>query len=177
MKSLLFVAAALSGLSQPKTFDQTIQFTGGTLGRTVTVCIDGSEVKTTMAGRLTFRDQNRSWSSYCADVRSPIAGGQFTHVRIGSAKLAGPNYRKAGHIVAKYLKLAKTADECAAIQLAVWEAVEDGGQTADFGSGRFMAQASDKVISLAQQAYQAGQDAGEGTYMQSQDGGQSQMTT
>ena len=169
-----FIVAATVADSVPHT--QSVQYTNSTLGRTVTVCIDGQKVETTFAGRLAFRDQTHGWFSYCADVRSPVHTGQTYSVRVQNTTKMSSNVRRAGNIVSRYFYSAKTADECAAIQLAVWEAIEDGGQEADFTAGAFQTRASVPVLTLAQQMYQGGSQDGNAVLLVAGGAGQSQIT-
>lgn len=106
--------------------------------------------------------------------------GQVFWVQPGRTSRIGGNVAKAGNIVAKYLKAAKTNDECAALQLAVWEALEDGGVQPDFANGRFAVRASDAVLDLAVEAYQAIGEPGDSLWLQAGGGsgdGQNQITT
>jgi hypothetical protein len=153
-----------------------VQFARSLVGRHVTVCIDGRQTKTTFAGKLGFRGQNRSWQSLCADVRSPMADGLVFRVLPGSSTKAGGRVALAGNIVAKYFHQAKTADQCAGLQLAIWEAIEDGGEKPNFGAGRFMAMANDVTMDLAEMYYDAISQAGDAAFLPGQ-GGQSQISS
>lgn len=153
-----------------------VQFAKSLVGRQVTVCIDGRQTKQTFAGKLGFRDQKRSWQSLCADVRSPMVNGQLFRVLPASSAKFGGRVALAGNIVAKYFYQAKTADQCAGLQLAIWEAVEDGGEKADFGTGRFMAMASDVTMDFAEMYYDAISQTGDAAFLQG-DGGQSQLSS
>ena len=64
------------------------------------------------------------------------------------------------------------------MQLAVWEATEDGGEQADFNSGRFSASASPAVISFAQHYYDNADPNGDALFLEasSKAGGQGQVT-
>lgn len=148
-----------------------VQFARSTIGRNVTVAIDG-RAKTTFAGKLGFRDQNRTWQAVCAEVRKPISAGQFFMLRPVNSQKVGGNIALAGNIVAKHFDSARTADQCAALQLAVWEAVEDGGKFPNFGTGRFRAMASSGVLDLASDFYESIIEAKEAAYLETvQDGG------
>lgn len=147
-----------------------VQFAQSTSGRTVTIAVDG-RLKETFAGKLGFRDQNRTWQAVCAEVRKPITSGQFFMLRPVNSQKVGGNVALAGNIVAKHFNNAKTADQCAALQLAVWEAVEDGGKQANFGFGKFRAMASPAVIDLANDFYESINDAKQAAYLETVDGG------
>lgn len=160
-----------------------VQFSGQVRGQSVTVCIDGRFVETTFAGKLSFSDPNRRWMSVCADVRAPIAGGQRYVVGPVNSRLVGGGVTLAGNIVAKWFESAQTAEQCAGLQLAVWEAIEDGGLSADFSSGHFMANASPAALAYARKYYQASAESGEAVFLQAQNGtgsgggGQSQISS
>lgn len=156
-----------------------VQFARSTVGRNVTVAIDGRS-KTTFAGKLGFRDQNRTWQAVCAEVRKPITAGQFFMLRPVNSQKMGGNVALAGNIVAKHFDSARTADQCAALQLAVWEAVEDGGKVPNFGSGRFRAMAAYNVLDLASDFYESIIEAKEAAYLetvQDGNGGQGQLSS
>lgn len=148
-----------------------VQFSGQVRGQTVTVCLDGRFVETTFAGKLSFRDANRRWISVCADVRAPISGGQRYVVGPVNSRLVGGGVTLAGNIVAKWFNAAQSAEQCAGLQLAVWEAIEDGGLAADFSSGRFQAKASPVALAYARKYYQAAGEDGEAVFLQAQGGG------
>ncbi len=153
-----------------------VQFAQSGLGRSVTVIVDG-RAKNTFAGKLNFREQNRSWQSVCAEVNKPISAGQFFTVRPVNSQKVGGNVALAGNIVAKHFNSAKTADQCAALQLAVWEAVEDGGKTPNFMQGRFRAMASPAVLHHAEDFYQAIIEAKAAAYLETAQGGQGQLSS
>ena len=154
-----------------------VLFAQSGLGRNVTVIVDG-RAKTTFAGKLRFREQHRSWQSVCAEVRKPISTGQIFQVRPVNSQKVGGNISLAGNIVAKHFDAARTPDQCAALQLAVWEAVEDGGKTPNFQQGRFRAVASPAVLHHAEEFYQAINEAKDAAYLETaQGGGQGQLSS
>lgn len=147
-------------------------------GREVQVAIDG-EAKTTFAGKLIFGDGNSTWTSVCADVRAPISNGQTFAVRSRSSRSASERVARAGNIVAKYFKQARTPDQCAALQLAVWEALEDGGDKPNFYGGHFQARASKAVMDDAEVFYDGIWVGDEAVFFeagQGEGGGQGQLT-
>jgi hypothetical protein len=187
IKAWILFAVAASAVPQPEAIQ--VQFAKQVGGKPVTVMLDGRHVKSTFAGVLGFRDRSSSWRSVCADVRSPIRQGQSFAVRPYSAGKMKPGVAKASRIVSRFLYAVESAEQCAALQLAVWEAIEDGGNQANFGAGRFQARASARVLSLAAELYQAGppQPGGQGEQIQqerepiyllpvSHVGGQAQLT-
>jgi hypothetical protein len=172
----LAIAGLLAAASSPRPVE--VQFVQGTTGRTVTIMIDGRQTRTTFAGKLGFRERNRSWQSVCGNVRAPMTNGSFFRLKPLSSKQVGGRIALAGNIVAKYFASARTADQCAGLQLAVWEAVEDGGDHADFSTGQFRAAAPAAAMDYAQDFYEAITDAKEAAYLESQDsGGQDQFST
>lgn len=80
------------------------------------------------------------------------------------------NIRKAGNIVAKYFNEAQTPEQCAGLQIAVWEALEDGGSSPDFFSGKFQVQADPASIVYAEHYYTAVNTPGQATMLQSTSG-------
>lgn len=170
----LVVAMTVSKSAPSKPFP--MQFFTEVSGSRVTVCLDGRKIERTVAGKMGFKDSTRQWMSVCADVRAPIRLGQTVWARAWHTSSLGGNVKKAGNIVAKYFKAATTSDQCAGLQLAVWEAIEDGSKTPDFSSGRFQAKASQDVIRFASHYYQAIETNGEAIFLQTQPGnGQSQV--
>lgn len=133
----------------------TVQYAQTTIGRTVSISLDGKPARSEFAGKLGFRDRDSSWTSVCADIRSPVEPGSFFAVQVQSSTKTGGNIALAGNIVGRYFKEAQTPDECAGLQLAVWEAIEDGGAKPDFGAGKFRVKATDAVLHFAQEYYGA----------------------
>jgi hypothetical protein len=143
-----------------------VRFAHAEIGRNVRICLDGRTFESAFAGKLRFQDETHSWLSVCADVRSPITEGQFFAVKArGSADLGG-NLTKAGNIVARWFSAARTPDQCAGLQIAVWEAIEDGDARPDFLGGRFQVIASPAVMAYAQSYYQSIGQSGNATYLQ-----------
>ena len=176
IRAWIALGLAVNFIQGPNVFQ--VQFGGHVTGRTVAICLDGRTVKNSYAGKLSFRDSRRAWTSYCANVRGPVRQGQIFPVRELSSKKAGGSVAIAGNIVAKYFKLAQNADQCAGLQLAIWEAIEDGGLKPNFAAGRFQARASLAVMANAEEFYQAAEAPGEALYLQTGNGGggQSQIT-
>lgn len=159
MSLALAVASTIGQLMFPPTF--AVQYATELKGREVVVSIDGRQPHTTFAGKLGFRDrQNVTVASVCCDVRSPVVLKQAYVVQVFATQRYGGNVKKAGNIVAKYFNSATTADQCAGLQLAVWEAMEDGGAQPNFLAGAFQALGNDNVMRYAEGYYQATADAG-----------------
>ncbi|HWD37642.1 MAG TPA: hypothetical protein VG944_02255 [Fimbriimonas sp.] len=163
--NVLGLAAAVALYQTPPAQPVLVQFAKSMVGRNVTVCIDGNFVENTFAGKLGFREATRSWVSICANVRAPIVSGQFYTVHPKhTSKLKG-RMKLAGNIVAKYFRLAQTPDQCAGLQIAVWEAIEDGGATPDFSTGRFRVRANQEALQYAAMYYAAVQQEGDAVFL------------
>ena len=171
--------AAIAVLLQPvlsNNNEMTIQYGQEYLGKIVTLRTDAGFVKT-FAGKLAFTDGERSWCSVCADLHRHISPGLVFKVRIENSKDVAGNIAKAGHIVARYFNEAKTAQQCAGLQLAVWEMLEDGGQTPDFFNGHFAVETDPATLAFAGKYYEAGNgSAGNAAYLHSA-GNQSQLSS
>lgn len=175
MEQLALAFALLSQMASPsKPF--SVQFVAEQSGRTVQVCLNGTKVETCFAGKLGFRDGKNSWTSVCGAVHSPVRLGQAFPVVACRTTVVGGGVKIAGNIAAKYFKAAVTPDQCAGLQLAVWEAIEDAGSRPDFHSGRFQANASPAVLGYAAQYYQAATTPGTAIFLQTGNSGQSQVT-
>ena len=161
-------AASAIGSQQP----MPIQFVQSVTGTTVTVCIDGQKVEETFAGKLGFRDASSSWTSVCADVRSPVRAGQIYGVHLLHTSKVGGNVAKAGNIVAKFFRAAQTDAQCAGLQLAVWKALEDGADQPDFSTGHLQARASIPILAYANYYYQAINTPGDALYLMAAGAGQ-----
>ena len=153
-----------------------IQFVRSITGMNVEVLLDGQHLKTSSAGRLYIRSATNSAGSYCGDIRSPMRSGQYFSVVQRNSKDVGGNIAKAGNIVAAGFHKARTNAECAALQLAIWEAVEDGGKLPDFSSGHFAARAPSNVLALAAEFYEAVSTPGKAILLQTGGDGQDQFT-
>jgi len=154
-----------------------VRFAKSLTGRSVTVWIDG-KIENTFAGKLGFQEENTSWQSVCAAVKRPIVAGQFFGLRAARSEQVGGNIAKAGNIVAHYFTTARTADQCAGLQLAVWEAIEDGNASPDFLGGHFQVKTTPAVMAYALAYYKGGVDnPGKATYLIATNTEQDQLTT
>jgi hypothetical protein len=120
----------------------------------VTVSIDGRN-RPTYAGKLRFQDDKHSWESVCADVSSPIMIGDSYEMKKESSIRHGGNIAKAGRIVAKYFKQARTPEQCAGLQIAVWTAIEEGTPTPNFNGDHFRVEADPVSLRYARYYYSA----------------------
>lgn len=165
---LLALPIILHGMA-PKPFP--VRFVQSAMGRNVTISIDGGKPRATFAGKLGFRDASHEWMSVCANPRAPISAGQAFRVRTWSTLTFGGSVKLAGNIVSRSFRSAMTADQCAGLQLAVWEAIEDGGWNPDFSSGHFRVNASAAVLAAASDFYAGLGEDGDAIFLQSDSGG------
>jgi hypothetical protein len=168
----MIAVAALAGSLAAWHAPYNVQFVGEGVGEQVALSIDGGPVEKVFAGKLTFRDNNTMWQSVCADVRSPISAGQVFGVQLKKSS-AVKEVSMAGRIVAMFFNNAKTPDQCAGLQLAVWKAIEDGDSQLDFGYGHVQVQANPAALNYAVYYFRSAQSTiggagiqGEATYFQ-----------
>ncbi|HSI72801.1 MAG TPA: hypothetical protein VK934_06450 [Fimbriimonas sp.] len=149
-----------------------VKFARELSGRGVLVSVNGAAPHAGFAGKLAMQAQNgRTVASVCANPGAPVVMGQVFPVRRLSSRWIGGRIAGAGNIVSKYFMQAQTADQCAALQLAVWEAVSDGGPLPDFEGGRFQAGSTDTIMELAAQFYDAFGEPGDAIFLQTGEGG------
>lgn len=183
MKSIILPTIILSGLTlagSAQALDLT--FTGLSLpdAKTASISVNGGAFSSVYAGQLNFSSANGTLSSYCADALSPLNSAKNPYA-VSSLNLdIQTNLGKAGTIISNSQASALTAAQQAGLQLAVWEAIYDGGTTFDANSACFRAtNVSDEILGYASQYY--------GTYCNTpsngvtyfatnQPGGQSQLT-
>jgi len=169
MSGTLFAAAALAlhGVTGGATLskEMTIRYASAYLGKVVTVRTD-SGITRTFAGKMVFQNETTSWCSVCANIHRHISEGSTAQWRLHSTKEVGGNIRRAGNIVARYFNEAKSAEQCAGLQLAVWEALEDGGDTPDFLNGHFAASADAMTMAFAAKYYEAVNTAAEAVFFE-----------
>lgn len=147
----------------------TVQFVGHVRGENVQIRLDGRTVKRTFAGKLAIRDRRTTVYSVCGNVRGPVGNGQFFNVKPMKSS-SDSRLALAGSIVTNCFEVARTDAQCAGLQLAVWEAMEDGGRSADFQGGRFQANGSKEALAWAEAFYDE-QKAGEALFLWTGDGG------
>jgi hypothetical protein len=181
MKRLIlpvFAAVALAGSAQA--LDLT--FAGMSLPNSekASISVNGSSFTNVYAGQINFTSSTGSLSSYCADALSFLNNGSHSYTVSQLTLTPDTNIGKAGTILANNQAGALTAAQQAGLQLAVWEAIYDGGTTFDANGASFKAKnVSDEILGYASQYY--------GTYCNTptngvmslstnQAGGQSQMT-
>ena len=119
-------------------------------------------------------------STYCADALSRLNSASNSY-NVSQLNLSlNTNLGKAGTILANNQAGAITAAQQAGLQLAVWEAIYDGGATFDASNAGFKAQnVSSEILGFASQYYAtySTTPTNSVTYFGSTGaGGQSQMT-
>jgi len=158
--SLVLMASTL-GLSD----GFVVQFAQGVQGKSVTVLLDG-RIEHTFAGKMGFRSATGSWLSVCANIRKPIVEGQYYSARIRDTAAVGGNVALAGNIVAKFFNRAHTPAQSAALQIAVWEALEYGDSAMGPNSGSFQVRADPEVLALAEEYYEGRKGPGHANFME-----------
>lgn len=126
-------------------------------GQGVSLTFD-SNVMSVFAGKLQFQNQSNGnkFLTVCADLTRPISPGQSYNVDPQFSALSTPAVKRAGNIVAANFFGANTNFKAAALQVAVWEALYDGGSSPSFTGGRFCLNgASQNLTSQATEYYQA----------------------
>ncbi len=133
-------------------YAEDLKFTGLGLkdALTVKIALNGGDYKSTKAGILKMTDGAQTFESYCADVFSPMNTSYHSYTSSTVDFDAGTNLAMAGRIVANSYFDAKTAAQQAALQIAVWSAIHNGGNSFDDKGSVFSVQGlSSEVLSLA----------------------------
>lgn len=174
---LLFVGAAAS--NSALAIDLT--FSGMSLpdAQTASISVNGSSFTSVYAGQLTFSSSSGSLSTYCADALSFLNSSAHTYTQSSLTLTPDTNLGKAGTILANSQASALTAAQQAGLQLAIWEALYDGGTSFD-ATGKFAVNgASAEALGYASQYYASYCVTPSNcvtSFSTSQSGGQSQMT-
>ena len=104
----------------------------GTLTGTVTFS-NGSEhehqTEDVYIGKLLFTDDHSTFATVCADLSSPLDHEFHPYTDTDTNPLLDTNLSKAGNIVQADFNKATNAQSAAALQLAVWSALYNGGTT------------------------------------------------
>ena len=182
--SALIAGTALSAISSADTANLT--FAGlaysGTLSGNVTFLDSVTNTNTTenvYIGKLLFQDGSSEFETVCADIGSIVDGSSHTYSVSYTNPLDGTNLSKAGDIVAADFNQANDAQSGAALQLAVWSALYNGGSTFNAnGSGFQVTGVSNSVLQQAAAYYSDLNLNGSATYFSIAPGfgGQSQLT-
>jgi len=150
-----------------------------------TATISGHTSGTFYCGLLNFTDGSNScglgtnFNTICVDLDHEIGGGASWGADCLDSNTQGGGLQLAGNIIASYYGLVTTNEQASGLQLAAWEAVYDGGLTADFSNGNFVVNnASSGALAWAALYYDTGSVVpGNAHYLRPADGsgGQGQM--
>ena len=169
MTGTFFAAAAFAfhGVASMAAVDRdlTVQYAAAYQGKVVQVRTDEG-IRRTYAGKMMFHSEGGTWCSVCANIHKHIGGGDIVQMHLHSSKDVGGNIAKAGNIVARFFNEATSPEQCAGLQLAVWEALEDGGNTPDFQNGHFAAQSDAITMAYAMNYYAAVNTAADAVYFE-----------
>ncbi len=174
---LSLAAVAISGSAQA--IDLT--FSGMSLpdAQTASISVNGSSFTSVYAGQLNFATGSSTLGTYCADALSFLNGSSHTYSETNLALTSATNLGIAGTILANSQGSALTAAQQAGLQLAIWEALYDGGSSFNAGGNFSVSGASAETLGYASQYYSSYCVTPTNcvTYFgTNQSGGQSQMT-
>lgn len=159
MKRGLIVLSALIGVVAMASAD--INYSGTYAGKTVD--ISGTHYNgSVFAGKLNFSNPGNTlglgelFQTVCVDLDHTLNGNSFP-VDLIDSNVQGGGIKLAGNIVKAFFAAAGSSNNnCAALQLAVWEAVYDGaddiannGAAPDWSHGEFKTSASATIKAQA----------------------------
>lgn len=153
------VLAAVTVLAACSAYAEDLKFTGLGLrdALTIKIALNGGEFKNTKAGILKMTDGTQTFESYCADVFSPMNTSYHSYTSSTVNFDAGTNLAMAGRIVANSYFDATTANQQAAMQIAIWSAIHNGGSSLDVNGSAFkVTGVSSEVLSLAKLYFDKG---------------------
>jgi hypothetical protein len=129
--SALIAGATLSTLASADNLKYIGLDYSGTLSGDVTFLNSSNSLQTldVYIGKLKFQDGSTQVETVCADLGSILDGSTHTYDVSYTDPLAGTNLSLAGNIVAADFDKADDAKSAAALQLAVWSALYNGGTT------------------------------------------------
>lgn len=130
----------------------TFKFIGKDIGDYVEV--SGVRNGMVFAGRLNFLDGDAgSIKTYCVDLLRGFGPGSTWHVTTMDSQSLDDRLKMAGNIISAASGLAKTNDQAAGLQLAVWDVLYNGGAKLDLTHGAFKATANASALGYAEQYY------------------------
>jgi len=153
--ALISIAAVMSAITYGQT---TLHFEGTNLSHPDTVKIDlNGNQNNVDAGKLDFQFSNgTNLVTVCADLNRILNGGALQYNVSSTDPNGNTGIDEAGKIVAKYFTGAVTADEQAGLQLAVWSAIYNGGNSFNAnGSHLKISDANNATLAYAEQYYSA----------------------
>jgi hypothetical protein len=157
MKQLLLPTILAAGLmisGSAEAIDLT--YTGMSLpnAATASISVNGSSFRSVYAGQINFSSSNGSLSTYCGEALATLNGASNRYDVSQLTLTPNTNLGKAGTILANNQAGAITAAQQAGLQLAVWEAIYDGGATFDASNAGFKAKnVSSEILGFASQYY------------------------
>ncbi|BDC48765.1 hypothetical protein F183_A10810 [Bryobacterales bacterium F-183] len=116
--SLSFLASATSAQAS------TLTYNGGGLGTGVDLKVNGS-YESVFAGQLLITLDAKDSIAFCVDLFAPLSRGSYS--TITGSPVTYTNGNRAAWIVENYGLNITTNAMAAAVQLALWEVVHDGG--------------------------------------------------
>ena len=147
---------------------------------TASISVNGSSFTSVYAGQLKFTSSSGSLSTYCADALSFLNSSSHSYTTSSLTLTPDTNLGKAATILSNNQAGALTAAQQAGLQLAIWEALYDGGTTFDASGAKFQAKGvSSEVLGFASSYYGSYCDPASNPvthFGTNQSGGQSQMT-
>jgi len=150
LSKIIFVAAAATAACASFAEDLKFAGMGSSSPLSVSVSLNGGSFKNTYAGILKMTDGVQTINSYCADVFSPLNTSYHSYTVSNVDFNAGTNLAMAGRIVANSYFEADTASEQAALQLAIWSALHNGGSAFNAGGSAVkFSNVSSDILSLA----------------------------
>ncbi|MHB8637535.1 MAG: PEP-CTERM sorting domain-containing protein [Fimbriimonadaceae bacterium] len=180
--STLIVGTALSAFASA----DNLKFLGldysGTLSGNVTYfnsATHSDQSENVYIGKLLFQDGASKIATVCADLSSPLNSASNPYTASFTNPLLNTNLSKAGDIVAADFNHATNAQSGAALQLAVWSALYNGGSTFNANGPDFKVSGiSNSVLQQAATYYKDFNVKGSAEYFNSPSGcgGQSQLT-
>lgn len=130
----------------------TFTFIGKDIGDYINV--SGVRNGLVFAGRLNFVDSDAgSVKTYCVDLLKGFGPGAKWHVTTLDSATQSLRLQEAGNIIAAASVLAKTNDQAAGLQLAVWDVLYNGGSKLDLTTGSFRATANASALGYAEQYF------------------------
>ncbi len=153
MKLRLVFALLLGAIANFAMANLTFVNTGA--GQVVNITYNSSS-RDVFAGKLNFMKGSSSLQLVCGDLDHFISGGQSWNCSEVIASAVSVAMGKAGSIVGQGFAGAISNDDCAGLQLAVWETVYDygtNGLTPDFSNGNFKTNAGGSVLAAANSYY------------------------
>lgn len=175
------ILVAVSAFAACASYAEDLKFAGMGLSNplTVQISLNGGSFKNTNAGILKMTNGAQTIETYCANVFSPMNTSYHSYVPETVDFDSGTNLAMAGKIVANSYFEADTAQEQAALQLAIWSALHNGGSSFNANGSVFkVSGVSSEVLSLASLYFNNGFNDTSNTvihFASSQAGAQSQI--